>query len=191
MELERHTKDELRNLINVPKIAITDSSIENMVSILNKDPLFSGIIKTENSKGEEAFSTDSETLVMSYNIERLKKDTEEEYKKHPSFGLTLEEYCRYYLVHGLFHESSHINSINKSNHNLYPYQDLNNIYRIAITESPISNIMDLIIYKTFHRNYFYERNADLNASKLAMEIFDDEKLYIYAVNLYFNTLILY
>lgn len=188
MELEKNTKDELRNLINVPKLEIADKTIENITSILNKDPIFSGIIKPDRSERALAFSVDLETLDLSYNIEQLKRDVEWKYQQQSLFDLTLDDYYRYYLVHGLFHEVDHIDQINESIHDLYPYQDLNNIYRIALAEYRRTGFLDYLRYLRHHENFFYERNADINASKLAMEIFDDLKMLLYAANLHSNVL---
>ena len=191
MELEKTTKDELRNMFNVPKLEIDGPTIENVVSILNKDPIFSGIIKPQESQRKSSLSIHPRTLILSYNIERLKKNTKLNYKLQPLYGLTLEDYYRYFLFHGVFHESSHIIQRNKSNHRLFPYPDLNNIYLIAMDEMQAASIMDFIVYKLFHNRFFYERNADINASKLAMEIFDDEKLKLYAETFYLNVLLVW
>lgn len=189
MELEKHTKDELKNMFNVPKLEIDDSAIENATSILNKDPLFSGIIKTQRSQRKPPLSVNPRTLIMSYNIEALKKNAEISYKFQPLYDLTLEDYYRYFLFHGVFHEGTHILQRNKSNHRLFPYLDLNNIYLIAMDEMQGGSIMDLIVYKLFHNHFFYERNADLNASKLGMEIFEDEDFKLYAETFYLNRLL--
>ena len=188
MELEKHTKNELRNLLNVPKIEITDSNIESIISILNKDPIFSGIIKPYRSQRKFALSVDTETLALSYNIEKLKSDVEWRYNRQAIFDLTLEDYYHYYLAYSVFHEIDHIDQINRSSHNLYPYQDLNDAYHLAMSETRKRNIIDFIRYIHNHLNFFYERNADINASKLSAEIFDDQKLFLYGANLYANFL---
>lgn len=188
MELEKNTKNELKNLLNVPKIEITDEAVENIVSILNKDPIFSGIIKPYRSQRKFALSVDTATLALSYNIDKLKSDVEWRYNKQAVFGLTLEDYYHYYLAYSIFHETTHIDQINKGFHNLYPYPDLNNAYYQAFAVTRKRNIIDFIRYLHNHPNFFYERNADVNAAKLSAEIFDDEKLFLYGANLYLNFL---
>lgn len=191
MELERHTKDELKNLVNVPKLAIEDSTIENMISILNKDSTFQEIIKLKKGTKGSSLSANLKTRVINYNIDKMKRRVEIRYKLQPLYDLTLEDYYRYFIVHSVLHEATHIDQSNKSNHGLYPYSDLNTVYTIAIDAAQRASIMDLIIYKIFHRYFFYERNADNDASKLAMEIFDDENLNLFAETFYFNNLLLW
>ncbi len=187
MELEKHTKDELKNMFNVPRIDINEKAIQHIIEILNRDSLFDNILGSTSTNKNSAFRVLANTTTIAYNLESFKRNVERVYSRHPLYDLTLDDYYRFYFLYSYGHEGEHIIQSEHSIKGLYPYEDLNNAYKIAAVDHINGSVMDLIIYRMFHDHYFYERSASIEAAKLSMDIFDDD-LFSFAALAHFNHL---
>ncbi len=187
MKLEKNTKDELKNMFNVPRIDIEEKSVQHIVEILNRDPLFDNILESKPTNKPSPFRIVADTTIIAHNLEFFKKNVAAVHSRKPFYDLTLEDYYRFYLLYSFGHEGEHIIQAEHSVKGLYPYADLNNAYKIAAVDHIKCSTMDLFIYKIFHDYFFYERNADIEAAKLSMDIFDDD-LFSYAALAHFNHL---
>ncbi len=187
MELESKTKDELKTIVNDPKMEITDKTVQNIITLLNRDVLYSDIIRCTKVPKKVCMSTSLDKNLVKYNIDVFKKCVARRYEIQPLFDLSLEDYYRFFLPYSIFHEASHITQKHDSDVNAYPYDYLNEIYQIACYNTLHNSIWGIINYNLHHNKYFHERNADINASKLMEELLEGD-LYYYAQTASFNHL---
>lgn len=188
MELEKHTRDELKNMFNVSRVDIDETTIKHIVEILNKDSLFDNILSLEKANKNYSFGVIAQSTTIAHNLDFFKENIASLYSRQPLFDLTLEDYYRYFLLYSFGHECEHIIQDTHSQKGLYPYADLNNAYRIAFDRNNKCSIIDIMIYHKFHDNFFYERNADINGATLTMDIFDENNMFKYACMVHFNHL---
>ncbi|MCX4365438.1 MAG: hypothetical protein OSJ70_06675 [Bacilli bacterium] len=189
MELEKHTKEELKDFFNMPKLIINEKSVQYAFDILNKDSLFLNSIVLEKTNKRKIFFMRSSEKKMWYNFSAFKKAVEVMHKRQQLYSLTLDDYYRFYLLFSLLHEYEHLIQDRFSQERRYPYSDLNSAYQIVFDFYKKCSIMDVLINKYFHDSFFNERNVSINAAKISVDVFDDEGLNMYAETAYLNVLI--
>lgn len=188
MELTKHTIDELKDVVNDSKMCVNEATVNKVLSIFNDDLLFSGTLKWQKREQNIPFSTRTDEKSIKYNLNIMKKKVKRLHERQPLFDLTLEDYYFFYLIYSLFHEISHLERYIKSTNNEMEYAYLNYIYYLALETCSSVGVFGYLRYHYYHERYFYERNAEIEASKLMMDLADDNNLFLYAETSYINHL---
>lgn len=187
MELTKHTLEELKDIINNSKLTINDATVDKIFSIFNDDPLFSHTLKWQKSTKNRLFSASIDERLVKYNLDDMQKNVNHVYKRQRLFDLKIDDYYRFYLLYSIIHELSHLERYIKSSNNELEYSYLNYIYYLAFEIYSRANIFGFIKYHIHHEKLFFERNADIESSKLMMKISEGD-LSLYAETAYINHL---
>lgn len=189
MELEKHTKDELKRLINSPTSKDAAHILEQTLEIINTDSIAFSSFKLEKTNEKGTFYTNIDAQNIYYNLGIIDKNLTKIYQSlHKKIDFSFDEFFIYLLIFGLIHELSHLIQFHNGDLGLYPYKDLNSIYDILMNFIRNITYWEDFLCKIIHNKYFHERNANIYAARLCAELFEGKEIENYAKMVYFNVL---
>lgn len=188
MELDRRTKARLKELVNEPKLKSEKIVIAQTIDVFNHDYLFSQPIKVRKSSSGASLSSSVQDYTINFNHDLFEKQFEVNYDTCKKLSLSKDDAYRFFIFFDIFHEVFHIDQFDKTLKMTYPYDDLNRIYYVMIDYFCNMRVIDGWIYNGLHNSYFFERSADIFASKLLLELIEIEDVAYLADTMYMNRL---
>lgn len=189
MKLEKRTIENMKDFVHGDLPGIDARFIKDLTMIIDKDSIFQDYpSKIQPTLSEHILAIGRETYTIYYNIEYLKKKYHQRYLQDNPEKLPETIFYKYWVSFGVCHEFSHKYQFLCRDYGISEWAEVNDFYQL-LGRMWNNSQFNSMHYRKHHEEYFFERNADIIASKMMMSIFPEEEMHEHIDLTYLNAIL--
>lgn len=189
MRLEKRTIENMQDFVH-ENLSGTDAMfVEDLAMIIDKDLIFQDRpSKIRPTLEKINLKINRKTYTVSYNMAYLKKMCHQRYFQANPEKLPEDILYKYWVSFGVCHEFSHKYQFLCRDYEISEWAEVNDCYQ-SFDRARNNGQFNLMHYRKHHKEYFFERNADIIASKIMMSIFPEEEMHEHIDLIHLNAIL--
>lgn len=178
MLLTEKTRLELKDLVDIYRKREADKMFfDSSIELINKQDLFCEKIKTEEVFDKKVvLETEQKEYKIYVNYENAKKYINSIINTYKNFDVNFNELYNEFFLLCIIHECSHVRQSLYAFENISKYQEINELYRKLIDMLEKMSKLRNMIYQSYGIEFCFERNANIDAFRELVQIYDNPEL---------------